>query len=308
MLRASLLITSHGIDDVLLFPPINSGQKQIYLHHGIPLRGVKIHNGKGGLNSVDLFMKNVASITYMISTSDWGAKQQQSNIPVFSDCLKVTGYPRNDMVYQPTNSMLKQAISRYSLDGYVILYAPTWRKWVPTRFFPFDDFDLEQLAGFLRAHNMIVILRPHSVDTYRKQEEEFWESIRPFYDVIKPIGIDEFPDTQLLMYRADCLVTDYSSIVYDYLLFNRPVMFIPYDKEEFESKMGGFIGAYDELTPGQKIHTQAKFFEYLELFQQGDDPHRTQRQAFCDIAHTYKDGNSCARVYQLMCETLEKRI
>ena len=302
--RTPLIITSHGTQDVLLYNPIFGKPKELYLHHGIPMRKAQLNNKKDSLHDSSLYIRQVRNITYMSATSYWGAEQQNKNIPVHSSKNRVTGYPRNDAFFQPIDSEINSLEQIYNLAQYNILYAPTWRKWGSACFFPFPDFDLGATASFLKKNNMSIILRPHSVDMHRQEKNKFWEDMQGYRDVIKAVTINEYRDTQMLMFLSDCLITDYSSIHYDYLLLNRPIIYLPYDIEEYVEKMGGFNCDYKEFTPGPKPKSQAEFLNYLGLFQKGIDYFSKERAKIRDIVHTYQDGQSCKRVYELVRETL----
>ena len=303
-LRTRLIVTSHGTQDVLLYRPIPGKTKELYLHHGIPLRKAHLTKKKHGLHDAVLLNDNPRNITYMAATSPWGARQQQRNVTVSQSKLRITGYPRNDIFFRPVDAELHRIMQKYGFARYNILYAPTWRKWGGTRFFPFVDFDLESLVQFLRKRKISIILRPHSVDMSRQKGSSFWATLESYHDVIKVITIDEYADTQGLMLLADCLITDYSSIIYDYLLLNRPIVFLPYDIDEYSQHMGGFLGEYEQLTPGPKATTQSDLLKCLEMFQKGKDVFSEKRRKIGNLAHTFQDGQSSARVLALMREML----
>lgn len=301
-LRASLFITSHGLKDVLFYSLKSKRTPELYFHHGIPLRGAKI--SKDGLKDTALKNNRPQEITYMVATSVWGGNRQRKNIPVEQSKVLVTGYPRNDLFFNYDKKQYKSIKSDLGLNGYTILYAPTWRKWEQTKYFPFNDFELDGLVRFLRENKITIVLRPHSVDMYRRDDGDIINNLDFCNDVIKIISIDEYEDTQKLLLASDCLITDYSSIFYDYLLLERPIIFLPYDKEIYSKRMGDFLGDYDYETPGIKLYEQKLFIDYVSKIKNGRDEFNEARNNLCNLAHKYLDGNSSERVFRFIDEMM----
>ena len=305
-IRAHLIVTTHHTSDVILYNPILKRPKELLLLHGAPMnRGPNM----GHLTSSKRIfkidrrtLKHSNNITYMIATSLWGANQSRTVWPVPSSKIKITGYPRNDMFFQPDMITIDSIKKKYSLDKYIVLYATTYRKWAPVRYFPFEDLDIDNLYQFLKDRSITIIIRPHSADLKRQKDNLLWNRLKELSDVIRIITRDEIPDTQPLLLLSDCLITDYSSIQQDYLLLNRPIIFLPYDINEFPKKVGGFNFDYEEFSPGPKPKTQAEFLGYLEMFVNKKDPFVDKRLKIKDLIHDYKDGQSCRRVYELIKE------
>jgi len=305
-LRASLIVTSHQTSDVLLYSPVLKTPKELLLHHGAAMnRGPNqghLSSGNMVFKNDTEFLKYSKKITYMIATSLWTADRQRMISPVPPSRVKIAGYPRNDFFFQPDEVMINSIKSKYDLDKYTVLYAPSWRKWWPVHYFPFKDLDMEVLSSFLKERRIAIVIRPHPTDLKRQRSNLFWETLRDFDEVIKIVTRDEIPDVQPLLYLSDCLITDYSSIQHDYFLLNRPVIYLPYDLAEYSKKVGGFNMDYDEFSPGPKPKTQAEFMDYLEMFMNEDDPFIEKRLKIRDIVHDYKDGQSCRRVFELIKE------
>ena len=309
-LRAPLIVTTHSSRDVLLYSTILKKPKELLLHHGAPMnRGPN----RGYLSSGNVIFKNDAEllkyakrITCLIATSSWTADRLTMLLPVPSSQVKITGYPRYDFFFQPDEVMINSIKSKYSLDKckYIVLYATSYRKWAPVRYFPFEGLDMENLCQFLKERRITIIIRPHPSDVKRQKDNLLWKKLHGLGEVIKIIIRDEIPDVQPLLYLSDCLITDYSSIQHDYFLLNRPVMYLPYDVDEYSKKAGGFHLDYEEFSPGPKPRTQAEFLGYLEMFYKNEDPFSEKRSRIRDIVHKYKDGQSSRRVYELIKEML----
>ncbi|NED83256.1 CDP-glycerol:glycerophosphate glycerophosphotransferase, partial [Streptomyces sp. SID11233] len=135
-----------------------------------------------------------------------------------------TGYPRNDVLYAPDQAERAKEI-REALGvppgKRVILYAPTWRD---------DDahsqgrfrFDLKLDTERARAelgHDHVLLVRRHSntVDGVTGAGDGF------------VLDVSDYPDISDLYLAADILVTDYSSVMFDYAHLRRPMVFFTYD-------------------------------------------------------------------------------
>ena len=77
----------------------------------------------------------------------------------------------------------------------------------------------------------------------------------------------------------DILITDYSSIAYDFLLLDRPIIFFDYDREIYERNMGGFLFDYDEFTPGIKVKNQDELISAIKE----KDSYKEQRDYIKEI-------------------------
>jgi CDP-glycerol glycerophosphotransferase len=135
-----------------------------------------------------------------------------------------------------------------------------------------------------------------------------WESISESIDKelinnerIIFANVEKFPSVQKLLVYTDILITDFSSILFDFLLLNRPVLFFPYDYEEYNKKVG-FTVDYEENTPGPKISSQEQLIFHLSQYL--DDPQidAKWRQKIRDKYNKYADSQSSERIIQKIKE------
>jgi CDP-glycerol glycerophosphotransferase (TagB/SpsB family) len=302
-LRAAAVVTSHGCDDVFLFSVDPKATKELYLHHGIPLRA--IDRARHTFSSRALYDAHASSIHTMAASSIWGGVQQQKNIPVDDARICVTGYPRTDRLVLGDAAKCDELRGRFRLRSRVILYAPTWRKWAPTKFLPFPDTNIEQLVKFLDVHDATLVLRPHSVDRRQHEHTSFWKAIKSYPDTFTVMTMDDYANTEDLLLLADVLVTDYSSLFYDFLCRNRPMIFLPYDREDYERRVGGFLDDYDSGTPGPKLFTQEEFVHALTCALEHEDGFEEARMTFRQRAHAFTDGGSRTRVAECIGRMLK---
>src|SRR5699024_10035846 len=146
---------------------------------------------------------------------------------VSQEKIKIWGQPRNDAIFKKNNKneILNELYSDLLSHQNIILYAPTFRDNSKTILFPFEDFDSKQLDNFLEENQLLIFIRCHQSDINNIEKN--------FGNRVKFINEDKIEDIMDIINIFDLLITDYSSIYIDYLLTNNPILFLPYDKEEY---------------------------------------------------------------------------
>ena len=297
-LRSRNIIISYGIS-AAPFSPYYLHEKckhVIYLGHGTPMK-------KMGLQT-EVWQKygkryQMQKYSYMAGCSPLEQELHKAGFGMDINDVWVCGLPRND--YLLSASKDENLIEKHPyLNQKVILYAPTWREETQSAaFFPFQDFDSEQLDAFLEKEQAYILLRGHKEDIKRADELSHFD-VSKMKRVMKA-DQDLFPDVYELLPYVDVLVTDYSSIWIDYLLLDRPIVYIPYDLEEYKKTKGLFLD-FEENTPGYKAASYKEFENQIETYLQKPQEHADWRKTIRDMYHTHQDGESSQRVYQLIKE------
>lgn len=156
----------------------------------------------------------------------------------------------------------------------IILYAPTFRDYASTELFPFEDYDKDKLETFLEKEKLLICLRTHISE---KGTAEKYLSGRVVY-----LGNEQMEDIMEILNIFDLLITDYSSIYIDYLILNRPMIFLPYDKEKYLQGRGMNF-EYDKVTPGVKPESLREFMDRIHETFSGKDPYFAERQRCNDF-------------------------
>lgn len=152
------------------------------------------------------------------------------------------GFPRNDSLYKQNNADAIQAMKQklnLPLNKKIILYAPTFREQ--------GKFDLQLDFDLLRdklASNYIILLRLHYFVSSKIDIENYKKFV---YDV------SAYPEIQDLYLISDMMVTDYSSVMFDYAHLKRPMLFFAYDLEYYKNDLRGIYLNYEETVPGPII-------------------------------------------------------
>ncbi|WP_164977507.1 CDP-glycerol glycerophosphotransferase family protein [Ancylomarina salipaludis] len=297
-LRTKNVIISYGISAAPFFPYYlhEKCKNVIYLGHGTPMK-------KMGLQT-EVWQKHgkryqMQKYSYMVGCSPLEQELHKAGFDMNIDDVWVSGLPRNDYLLSATKD--ETWVDKYPyLNQKVILYAPTWREETQSaEFFPFPDFDSDQLDAFLEKKQAYILLRGHKEDIKRADELSRFD-VSKMKRVLKA-DQDLFPDVYELLPYVDILVTDYSSIWIDYLLLDRPIIYLPYDLEEYKKSKGLFLD-FEKNTPGYKAASLKEFVSQIEIYLQHPSEHAGWRKNICDMYHTHQDGNSSERLYQLIKE------
>ena len=261
-LEAGVWFTSAGLP-VYGFG-LSDGRVIVNLWHGIPLKRIALSDPyESALQR--LYFKKIFSDNYsfVITPSSRLKPVMAESFGVSTDRIMVFNEPRTDALHEDFDigALLSVKYETVPEHKSVILYAPTHRDGAKVRLFPFPDFDIRRLDEFLCKEKAIILVRAHSYDQ----------------DVLGDIGggrvipfnEDIVSDITQALCAVDVLVTDYSSIYLEYLLLERPMIFLPYDLDMYSAKHG-FNFDYEEVTPGEKPGTLSGFIEALRSAMSGD--------------------------------------
>lgn len=223
------------------FPPYfvrRQGQQYLNTWHGTPLKtlGRKI---KGGFMEHANATRNFLQATHILSPNRHTSRVLLEDYEVqglFTGKLAETGYPRIDQTINPaTARCVRRSLGLDSAGEQtekplekIVLYAPTWRGTLQD-----VQLDADQLLGDLKAMQqpgVRLLFRGHHMQEAQLRELELPE--------LNVTVVPEHIDTNALLAAVDILITDYSSIFFDYLPLGRPVIYYAYDLEAYQQERG----------------------------------------------------------------------
>lgn len=273
----------------LLFSALH-GAKQVNLWHGTPIK--KIH-----LQLTDSFVEldcHISTIFKYSASIHTVCLASKNHSDLFKKAFlaknyKVTGYPRNDILKRQLNRAdyinvdLETLEKLTTLDGQkkIFLYAPTWRDGNPSWL---NKIHIEQLAGLISKLDGVLLINPHPFE--RSIAENLLQQIP---GIFFQKGYDIYP----LLKIADVLITDYSSIIFDFLLTDKMVVLYRPDHDQYISKSR-------ELIPEQFSSVPLPLAENLEelgeiLLQLSDNPKEEQLRLKA-LHNDFSDSHSSERV------------
>lgn len=267
--------------------PVNSfirdpRRSVLHLGHGVPLKKI-------GLNEENIsFIKKInrkirtRQFTDVISYSD---SLKENMVKTFANDKAnylFLGQPRNDNL-NPDNKHVRTNLSKIcgaDSNAQFILYAPTWRPYDTTYFFPFN-IDVQKLDKILKSTNTYIFLRSHPFYPSHLSDE-----IQSLSNVIK-FNSDVAPEICDYLSGFDGLITDYSSIYIDFLVTDNKIAFVPYDYSLYSTNVG-FCYPYNEFTPGSKIYNEEDFERFILS---DNTAYQHERLKIRTITNTKPSGN-----------------
>lgn len=192
-----------------------------------------------------------------------------------------TGIPRTDLFFNE-NSISNTLQSLYSNEPRlkkkrVILYAPTFRENELTT--QSLSIDIEAFYQAFAADSILLLKLHPAVASSISLDEKY----RDF-----ALDYSKYPNINELLLCTDLLITDYSSIPFEYSLLERPMIFFAYDQEQYESDPG-FVKPLNEFVPGPIVHTNEELIRTI----QENNWNFEQIKEFKKSWNTYSTGHSC---------------
>jgi CDP-glycerol glycerophosphotransferase (TagB/SpsB family) len=280
---AKLVIQDQGNSNNLL-KLLSKKQKTLQIWHGIPLKR----------------MNKLPDVMYDYFTSPSKYVNETSlNSVIPSKRQFETGYPRNDLLLKEHTKLdllfCDEVLYELSKKERTIVYMPTHRESstsIDEKGVQLIPLDFEQLNNCMIRLDTYFIIKLHPFVM------KFYENIKNSQEYSHILFHSIEGDIYPLLKYTDILITDYSSIYFDFLLLDRPIIFFDYDYEEYSSNMDGFVYDYATNTPGEKVQTQKELEELLSSFNMKDDLYHTHRHNTLTNFFSYTDSQSSNRVIQ----------
>lgn len=236
------------------------------------------------------FLQEASKWDYLISPNAYSTEIFKRAFQ-FNKQILETGYPRNDILYSPNKESLIKRIKQelgISENKKIILYAPTWRdnEFKKVGQYKFKlQFDLEEMRKEF-GDSVVILLRMH----YLVSENFNLEEYKGF-----ALDVSSYRDIRDLYLISDLLVTDYSSVFFDYINLKRPIVFFVYDLPLYRDAIRGFYLNFQEEAPGYLVETKEELiFKLKSILQKPtlDSNYDTYYNLFCKL----EDGEASKRV------------
>lgn len=268
----------------------------IHLGHGTPLKNIGfLEKNISGLKKLYyILIKN--NFTYVLSTSPDFNKIMSNFLDIPIKRIFTNGQPRLDSIFEKKEDILKKVFN-IEKNMKNILYAPTWRQDSDTKLFPFSDFDEKEMEEYLKNNRINIFLRVHP--DFETEIDEKLLKIKGIYVLNSKV----VKDISEYLSCFDLLITDYSSIFIDYLLLDKPVLFLPYDFEDYNKKIG-FTVDYMSHTPGPKIYSFEEFKNEIKKLLNNKEYFSSDRIRDKIFYNLYTDNKNCERISKFILENL----
>ena len=267
------------------------GTTYLQTWHGTPLK--RIHHDvlwapPGRLARLD---EDVARWDLLLSPNRTSTPRLRQAFRYDGEVLE-TGYPRNDVLADPARRDAARSRTRAALgladDVTAVLYAPTWR----------DDEvqaeDPQPVPLMLDQHRFCEVLPDDHVLLVRAHNlvRQMW-LLKPHPRVC---DVSAEPDASDLLAAADVLVTDYSSLMFDFALTGNPIVLHAFDLEAYATKIRGFYFDLRPHAPGPVLRTSDEVLEALLRLPGSAAPYAERYGRFRETYTGLEDGGSTGRV------------
>lgn len=288
--KSKLVITTHG------FYRLRNDNIMINLWHGIPIKAMALMS-KSKTDEIGYIKDD-----YFISTSIFFNTVMNSCLGLLGNKYIITGYPRNDYILNEDSSKnLKELINK-NLNSRSVMYMPTYRDIgkYKDNVFNYTGFNWVKFNDFLEKEDIILFLKLHP-----NEEILFKKDFKKHLNnrIILLLGSDleaKKMDLYKIIGGMDLLITDYSSVYFDFLLLDKPIVFVPTDLNEYRNIRGLLLEPYDFWTPGPKCLTQESLQNEIVRSLSDDKYYKKERKTIRDIFHKHQDGFSTDRVIKLI--------
>ena len=265
---------------------IRKRKKVSYLQtwHGTPLKKLALDMDNvymAGEKSIeeykDNFKKNVSSWDYLISQNPFSTEVFKRAFCYKGEMLE-TGYPRNDVLFVKNNSEdIAELKRKFNIpdNKRVMLYAPTWRDDEASgigRYHFSGALDMDKMYAQF-GKDSVMIIKYH----YLVEDNTDWSVYGDFVRVF-----DQSVDISYLYLISDILITDYSSVMFDYSILGRPMYFYCYDIEKYKNILRGFYFDFENMSPGPVSKTTEELISDIE-----GERFREYEEQYCEFVKRY---------------------
>lgn len=304
--RAKIAVVSHGMIDINRFACARLELIQTW--HGIPMKPVLLSDPKqktikkrkllSKLSSIFPFLKKELDYenNLLICSSSTYVSTLLKQIFGKNAPLVETGFPRLDGLFQPDcqKEVSKEIITYQNQGMKVGIYMPTYRSNGEFDIIDFFASEINSINECLVKNEQVLYLKIHPFDFYKLPKSlnacniHFINDEQIDSDIYKVLGLFDF------------LVTDYSSVVFDYLVLAKPVFFLVPDREFYIQSNGAFVFDYEQLD-------LPVFTTWVELLVQTSEVQKflsNELQSASVLFHQHRDFNNSKRLYNEIIKKL----
>ena len=270
------------------------GQRVLQTWHGTPLKRLALHRPGFDPRRAVAVWRESRRWDALLAQNEYAAsilRRAYAFMPAFAlkaRQLWVEGYPRNDALVRDDAGERAATRALLGIDEgqRVVLYAPTWRD---------DRTEMVEFAGARElatdlGDDVVVLVRGHS------------RTLQPGRDAdgTRVIDVTGFPDTTRLLLAADALVTDYSSVMFDFSATGKPMYFLVPDIEHYRGELRGFYFDLEAHAPGPVVRTRDALLEVLRDEDAVRERYAARYAAWRAKFNGRDDGHAAARVVERM--------
>jgi CDP-ribitol ribitolphosphotransferase len=273
----------------LAFMKFKDETKVVQLWHA-PGASKKFGGSVASDDEIEMLSKISENTDYLITTSTKVEKQYEEAFQIDKSKIKALGLPRLDYYFE--NHDLKglkcKFLDKYNIsrDKKIVLYTPTFRDEEKYNNV-FNYLDLDSFNEIL-GDEYVLALRLHP-----KIKDFSNEDISSSFDYI---DCSDYENEQELLLLSDILITDYSSIMIEFAVLNKPIIFFVYDYDSYISNERGFYYDFKKTVPGNIVYDSDQLIEVIR----NNDFDKSRMSDFVKTQFDVIDGQSSKRVVDFL--------
>ncbi len=252
-----------------------------------------------GYKQIDKWYHAPDYVDYVLTTNEFVRSMEQGAIRYPDTAKFLYGeLPRNDVLHESTWDELSKLTDRTYKK--TIIWAPTLRESTTVNRkdsdidYPFgisliyEERLMSELNDELTKLDMLLIIKPHPHQKKNFTKKEHSNILYLDGDRVKQIHAYK------LLTQLDAMITDYSSIVFDYMLLDRPIAWVLEDRAHY--KIEYLMDNPDAYMPGKKVYTFDDLLYFLMDVSRGADPYKEARRKICEKCNPPFEGKGCERL------------
>ena len=267
----------------------------INLWHGIPLKKIEFDNKISGAtddsnslkrrlkDKIYPFLARRAPDNIVVASSQDEKNSLTTAFRIESDHIVIAGSPRLDAFFK---------LSQMSDAGRKILYMPTHRGEGELNVTDLLMGELDVIDSHLDESGCTFYIKLHFYNQHEVSAQRSYRNIVFMNDEMIEQDIYSF------LPQVDILITDYSSVYFDFLLADRPIIFAPFDYEDYLKKDRELYYDYEEVTPGPKCKNWGEVVSWIRAFIAEPHLYEAERKSVRDRFHRFQDGKNSERVVE----------
>lgn len=295
------------------FVDVIHSNRHIWLNlwHGMPIKTIG-YSEKNIPRKILKRYKKIGKKAYQICTSDLFKTIVLSCFNSDYNKCFVTGTPRIDSIFYSENDKIIKEYLNLCNYKKVILFVPTYKEVlrnntrdVQSKFdniFYIKDYQHYEFIKYLEENNILFLVKPHPFDeTFYKKKFEYQYSLT---NNVKIIYNEDISEKNLYIYEifkfVDLMISDFSSISLDYLILNKPIIYLNnLDKEYNENR--GFIleDNYKLFMPGENVLNYTELMDSIKI-NLSDDVNKQKREKIIPLVHKFIDNKASRRIIEIM--------
>lgn len=219
---------------------------RINLWHGVPIKKIGNYITPNSASWRDKYkVSGMWNDSYILATSEYVGKLLTYAMGTREDHCLIASYPRNKELYK--------CLKEYDVQKcFCVFYLPTYRYGNDIN--PLLKIDLEKWNQVFKENNIKLYIKPHYASAAQWNVTSGLSNINI---------LEASTDVYDLLPNTNLLITDYSSVYFDYMITGRPILFFPYDLYNYENVERGFLFSYESNTPGKKVNNTAELLESI---------------------------------------------